>query len=309
MKSTFRFLERNIHRMVTLTKNGRIKWSKEEQDSLLIFYKENSDPSLSERAKVAQQLGVPVKKVSNWFNHQRSKMKRKFKVPNFLKKKPKTKVKVERIANVEESHIKEADVDFKEAVAENPRIIKLRKYSKEKATKREVFRIIQPKFKQDRPKPSIEAPSTFKSNTDIHFLDSRASTNELLSEQQLHDTIDRFVNADFSNSENEEFNEDPTLLDGINLTDKSLDVSFFESGQLNNAIIEAKQPVDYGNIQSLISCTSPPPLNMTLNTFLTDFNSDLQKSAEVEDILDLHVQLIADSDPEDEELNAYNPLY
>ena len=297
--------------MVHFTKNGRIVWSKEEQDSLLIYYKENSDPSLTDRAKLAKQLGVPVKKVTGWFNHQKIKMKRKLKLPNFLKKKkPQTKLKIEKIPNVEESHIG-ADVDFKEPVANTPikpRSIKLRKYSKEKTTKREVFRIIQPKFKRDRPKPSIDAPSKLESNTDINFLDSKPSKN-LLSEQEVHDAIDRFVNADFSESDNEDFHEDPTLLDDMSLTDKSLDVSFFESGKLNNAFIE--QAVDYSNIQNLISCTSPPPQDMTLNTFLNDFNSDLEKSAEVEEILDLHVQMIADYDLDDdnEDLNAFHPVY
>ena len=300
--------------MVRLTKNGRIIWSKEDQDSLLIFYKENSDPSLSDRVKLAKQLGVPVKKVTGWIQHQKTKMKKKLKLPNFLKKKkPKTKLKVEKIVGVEESLIKEADVDIKEPVdVIKPRVIKLRKYSKEreKTTKREVFRIIQ--SKRDCRKP-IVAPSRLKSNTDIHFLDTNAAT-ELLSEQQVHNAVDRFVNADFSESETEEFNEDPTLLDDIDLTDKSLDVSFFESGQLDSAFIETKEAVDYSNIQDSILNTTSPLLNpdLTLNTFLTDFNNDLKKCAEANDldnILDLHVQMISDLDDENEDLNAFQPVY
>ena len=303
--------------MVHFTKNGRIRWSKEDQDSLLIFYKENSDPSLSERVKLAKQLGVPVKKVTGWIQHQKTKMKKKLKLPNFLKKKkPKTKLKVEKIVGVEESHIKEADLDFKEPVdIPKPRVIKLRKYSKEreKTTKREVFRIIQ--SKRDCRKP-IVAPSRLKSNTDINFLDTKASTEELLSQQQIHEAVDRFVNADFSESETEDFNEDPTLLDDIDLTDKSLDVSFFESGQLDSAFIETKEAVDYSNIQDSILNTTSPLLNpdLTLNTFLTDFNNDLKKCAEANDldnILDLHVQMISDSDLDDEneEMNAFQPVY
>ena len=301
--------------MVRLTKNGRIKWSQEDQDSLLIFYKANADPSLSDRAKLAQQLGVPVKKVTGWIRYQKTKMKKKLhvKFPNFLKKKPKTKLKVEKIVGVEESHIKEADVDFKEPVdVTKPRVIKLRKYSK-KREKREVFRIIQ--SKRDCRKPSA-GPSRFNSNTDVHFLDTKASTEELLSEQQIHDAVDRFVNADFSESETEEFNEDPTLLDDIDLTDKSLDVSFFESGQLDSAFIETKETVDYSNIQDSILNNTSPLLNpdLTLNTFLTDFNNDLKKCAEANDldnILDLHVQMISDSDLDDEneEMNAFQPVY
>jgi len=300
--------------MVRLTKNGRIIWSKEDQDSLLIFYKENSDPSLSDRVKLAKQLGVPVKKVTGWIQHQKTKMKKKLKLPNFLKKKkPKTKLKVEKIVGVEESLIKEADVDIKEPVdVIKPRVIKLRKYSKEreKTTKREVFRIIQ--SKRDCRKP-IVAPSRLKSNTDIHFLDTNAAT-ELLSEQQVHNAVDRFVNADFSESETEEFNEDPTLLDDIDLTDKSLDVSFFESGQLDSAFIETKEAVDYSNIQDSILNTTSPLLNpdLTLNTFLTDFSNDLKKCAEANDldnILDLHVQMISDLNDENEDLNAFQPVY
>ena len=303
--------------MVNFTKNGRIIWSKEEQDSLLIFYKENSDPSLSDRVKLAKQLGVPVKKVTGWIQHQKTKMKKKLKLPNFLKKKkPKTKLKVEKIVGVEESYIKEADVNFKEPVDVpiKPRVIKLRKYSKEreKTTKREVFRIIQSKRECQKP---IDPPSRLKSNTDIHFLDTKASTEELLSEQQIHDAVDRFVNADFSESEAEEFNEDPTLLDDIDLTDKSLDVSFFES-QLDSAFIEAKEAAGYDNIQDSIMNATSPLLNpdLTLNTFLTDFNNDLKKCAEANDldnILDLHVQMISDSDLDDEneDLNAFQPIY
>ena len=303
--------------MVNFTKNGRIRWSKEDQDSLLIFYKENSDPSLSDRVKLAKQLGVPVKKVTGWIQHQKTKMKKKLKLPNFLKKKkPKTKFKVEKIVGVEESYIKEADVNFKEPVDVpiKPRVIKLRKYSKEreKTTKREVFRIIQSKRECRKP---IDPPSRLKSNTDIHFLDTKASTEELLSEQQIHDAVDRFVNADFSESEAEEFNEDPTLLDDIDLTDKSLDVSFFES-QLDSAFIEAKEAAGYGNIQDSIMNATSPLLNpdLTLNTFLTDFNNDLKKCAEANDldnILDLHVQMISDSDLDDEneDLNAFQPIY
>ena len=301
--------------MVNFTKTGKIKWSKEEQESLIIFYNENADPSLSERAKFAKQLGVPVKKVTGWIRYQKTKMKKKLKIPNFLKKqKTKTKLKVDKIANVEESHIKEADVDFKEPVdVTKPRVIKLRKYSKEREKKRDVFRIIQ--SKRDCRKP-IVAPSRLKSNTDINFLDTKASTEELLSEQQIHDAVDRFVNADFSESETEEFNEDPTLLDDIDLTDKSLDVSFFESGQLDSAFIETKETVDYSNIQDSILNNTSPLLNpdLTLNTFLTDFNNDLKKCAEANDldnILDLHVQMISDSDLDDEneEMNAFQPVY
>ena len=301
--------------MVNFTKTGKIKWSKEEQESLIIFYNENADPSLSERAKFAKQLGVPVKKVTGWIRYQKTKMKKKLKIPNFLKKqKTKTKLKVDKIANVEESHIKEADVDFKEPVdVTKPRVIKLRKYSKEREKKRDVFRIIQ--SKRDCRKP-IVAPSRLKSNTDINFLDTKASTEELLSEQQIHDAVDRFVNADFSESETEEFNEDPTLLDDIDLTDKSLDVSFFESGQLDSAFIETKETVDYSNIQDSILNNTSPLLNpdLTLNTFLTDFNNDLKKCADANDldnILDLHVQMISDSDLDDEneEMNAFQPVY
>ena len=301
--------------MVNFTKTGKIKWSKEEQESLIIFYNENADPSLSERAKFAKQLGVPVKKVTGWIRYQKTKMKKKLKIPNFLKKqKTKTKLKVDKIANVEESHIKEADVDFKEPVdVTKPRVIKLRKYSKEREKKRDVFRIIQ--SKRDCRKP-IGAPSRLKSNTDINFLDTKASTEELLSQQQIHEAVDRFVNADFSESETEDFNEDPTLLDDIDLTDKSLDVSFFESGQLDSAFIETKEAVDYSNIQDSILNTTSPLLNpdLTLNTFLTDFNNDLKKCADANDldnILDLHVQMISDSDLDDEneEMNAFQPVY
>ena len=115
--------------MVKITKAGRIAWSKEDQDSLLIFYKENSQPSLSERAKLAAQLDVPVKKVTNWFNFQKRKLRNKLKVPNFLKKKSKSsksKIKLEKIEGVEESHIQETKVESQGVpeASPKPKVIK-----------------------------------------------------------------------------------------------------------------------------------------------------------------------------------------
>ena len=232
----------------------------------------------------------------------------------------KSKIKVKKIAGVEESHINVAELESKEAIAEsdaNPRVIKLRKYSlestikrKKPVAKREVLRIIQPKF--------IPPKQKLQSNTDIHFLDKSLS-NGLLSESQLHDAVDRFVNADFSEDEEADFNEDPTLLDTItHLSDRSLDASFFDAGKLDNAFIAAEQPVDFRNVETLISNTSPPSTspqpNNTINQFLADFNDDLKKAhdlaLDLEELLDLHVEMIGDSDLEDEteELNAFQPI-
>ena len=307
-----------IRKMVKITKAGRIAWSKEDQDSLLIFYKENSQPSLSERAKLAAQLDVPVKKVTNWFNFQKRKFRNKLKVPTFLKKKkPKSSKSKIKIEGVEESHIQETKVESQGVpeASPKPKVIKLRKYSLEKpVAKREVFRIIQPKTQRHR---GVLPKKKFKSNTDVHFLDCRSPTNELLSEAQLHDAVDRFVNADFSETD-EDFNEDPTLLDQMDLTDRSLDVTFFDAGKLDNAFIQAEQSVDFGNIETLISNAPPnitPPSNTDIHQFLTDFNNDLKKCAdlkeeiEMEEILDLHVGMIADIDDEDEDdLNAFQPI-
>ena len=75
--------------MVKMNKSGNLVWSKEERNSLLTFFEENPDPSLSERLKLANSLGIHVRKVTNWFRGRRTKMKRGLNVPNLFKRKNK----------------------------------------------------------------------------------------------------------------------------------------------------------------------------------------------------------------------------
>ena len=79
--------------MVKMNKSGNLVWSKEERNSLLTFFEENPDPSLSERLKLANSLGIHVRKVTNWFRGRRTKMKRGLNVPNLFKRKNKSRKK------------------------------------------------------------------------------------------------------------------------------------------------------------------------------------------------------------------------
>ena len=146
--------------MVKVNKSGRIQWSKEEHNSLISFSEENPNPSLSERLKLADSLGVHVKKVTNWLRGRRTKMKRGLKVPNLLKRKQKS-TKNRKEDSGKTSVVNTQLLKNKSGAGEDGVLFTVKKSSKtHKSSKNSCL------------KPTELAHNdSFKSTTDANFLD------------------------------------------------------------------------------------------------------------------------------------------
>ena len=150
--------------MVKMNKSGNLVWSKEERNSLLTFFEENPDPSLSERLKLANSLGIHVRKVTNWFRGRRTKMKRGLNVPNLFKRKNKSrKEDSEKTSDLKTQLLKYKSEDQKSGV-----LFTEKKSSKMLKSSNETSCL--------RPTEPVAHNVSLKSDTDANFLD-RSSCN------------------------------------------------------------------------------------------------------------------------------------
>ena len=149
-----------------MNKSGNLVWSKEERNSLVTFFEKNPDPSLSERLKLANSLGIHVRKVTNWFRGRRTKMKRALNVPNLFKRKHKSrKEDSEKTSNLNTKLLKYKSEDREHVV-----LFTVKKSSKMFKSSNETSCL--------RPTEPVNHNVSIKSDTDANFLD-RSSCNDI----------------------------------------------------------------------------------------------------------------------------------
>ena len=251
--------------MVKMNKSGNIVWSKEERNSLVTFFEENPDPSLSERLKLANSLSIHVRKVTNWLRGRRTKMKRGLKVPNLLKRKNKSrKEDSEKISDLKTQLFKYKSEDREDRV-----LFTVKKSSKMLKSSNETscLHLVEP----------VAHNVSLKSDTDANFLD-RSSCN-------------------YVNNHSPTYKQD--LQQKLSLPPQ----------------VEIKQVVDFRNIKSLISKESnvdvsipKPEIVKSFWAASTFYPKTLIVENDLEEILDLHVEMITEDNFDDnDDLNAYEP--
>ena len=257
--------------MVKVNKSGRIQWSKEEHKSLISFSEENPDPSLSERLKLADSLGVHVKKVTNWLRGRRTKMKRGLKVPNLLKRKQKSTINRKEDSN-KTSGVKTQILKDKSEDGEDGILVTVKKSSKtHKSSKNSCPRSTE----------FVAHNDSLKSNTDANFLD-RSDCKD--------------INDDSLTNYRQGLLEKISPLPQVE-TEQVVDFRNIES------LISKRSNVDAGDSRSVYL----EPIWLASNFYSKNL---VVENDDLEEIFDLHVDMITENnfDDNNDDLNAYEPV-